>query len=179
MKKNITISELRQIVRSVLLEAPVPPKPADKPERKLGGAKALPPEAHTEKWRYRADGTASRTNDTVAPQDVGTAQTQMPPTMHPPTVPAKASNKERAMDQELRQKNLGATGLPKDIPTTRSPHTQKATMVASTLASKGIQADEQTIKTWLASMDPSDILVKTTEQLAADYMANGSNSASA
>lgn len=157
--------ELRLMIREILEEALPPKKP---------GTLDLSPEVSKgEKRRYRADGTSvpDDSPDSTIPT-TGTANTQMPPTQYPKTVPAKASNAERAMDQELKALGVGKTGQPDPnrIPRDKSAGSSKAALVHKILANKGVQANIDAVQKWIVQMDPMMSLIKTADDLANDWM---------
>lgn len=189
MKKSVTISELRQMIRSVLLEADpnrVSRTPAALPPRPSGVSSvaktgAAPSVQNGKNRVYNADGTSREelpfdSQGMYAPGQREIIQTHMPPTMHPPTIPAKASNAERAMSQDMKAKGATSTGDPKNnvdpnrIPREKSAGSTKAALVHKALTSRGAQADINALQQWIAGLDPSESLVKTAEDLANDYM---------
>jgi hypothetical protein len=185
MKKSISISELRSIIREVLEEAPnvLPPTPSGNVS---SNKKGEDPVVHRNDNRrvYNADGTSKELqfdpSDPNAPGQRKIMNTQMPPTMHPPTVPAKASNAERAMDLDLKalgsKKNSGEP-KPGDVNAIRpdkSAGSNKAALVHKALTAKGVQADISALQGWIAQMDPADSLIKTADDLASEWMAGTS-----
>jgi hypothetical protein len=76
------------------------------------------------------------------------------------TVPAAQSAQEKSMDDELKAKGLRTSGLRND------PISQKSTMVANVLSGRGANVDHQKVKDALKSIDPSEIMIATADELA-------------
>lgn len=101
-------------------------------------------------------------------EDVGTAATAMPPTMHPSTIPAAKSKAEQEANAELAGK---LTRNPKTHP--MSDKNIKLNLVRKELDKMGYASDKPKAKrvthelpTWLDSLDPNDALVSTAAELA-------------
>lgn len=170
MKKTIFISELRSIVREVLAEA-IPPS-----SNKGKGPEVT--DANKTPMRYRTDGTS--TTDTAPSSSVsGSSNTQMPPTMHPPTIPAKASKVQRAADQQLKDMSKSGSVDPNRIPVNPRPESNKTGLVHRALLKQGMTADQlniEDIQNWVKSLDPADALVKSADDLAKEYMSQNQQS---
>lgn len=180
-RKTLDILVERVISR---LEEVLPP--GTKPTTSTAGT------AKTGDFRYNADGTSSPEGQrgydskgvarpTGAPHAVSaTANTQMPPTMHPPTIPAVKS----AGEQEAKADGVGTTsGIGRNPATANAAPSQKKIKMDSirkSLDSQGYTADAnnakrvtQGLNTWYDQLDPSDALVSTADELALRFAGEG------
>lgn len=169
MKKAYSISEIRQIVREVLKEAPPPSRvskilPSGNSPKPIGQE----PTVHKTNRRYGVGGESyDAPDEKVDPK----ANTQIPPTMYPPTIPAAASRAEQAASQDLRDKNLGQPNRNANrIPREKSPNADKTLRVQNLLKSRGTQVEFEPLQQWINQMDPADALVKSDNDLAQDWL---------
>lgn len=132
--------------------------------RRIAEAIPAPTSARQGNFRYDASGKAVTDQE---PQANPTARTQMPPTQHPPTMPAARSNDEK----ELAAKG-GMGRNPQAAP--MSQGSMKVNAIKKALDAQGWTAQHgigeqelvQSLKTWYATLDPGDALVATADQLA-------------
>jgi hypothetical protein len=188
MKKSISISELRSIIREVLEEAPSTASTNDdknvevdpggpnsiRGNEKLGGKSPTIPAPET---APTIKPSAPPPRSTVGARDLNHVMKRL----DRGTIPAKASNAERAMSQELKAKGMTKGGSPKTapvdpnrIPFDKNPNATKAALVHKSLVSQGVQSDIDAIQSWIAQMDPADSLIKTADDLASEWMAGTS-----
>lgn len=169
--KAVTIAELRNLIRDVILEV-VNEAPEVVPSKKVtvdptGSGKNVDAKAKTEPAPALKRSLPTN-NSSVGSRDMDDVMARL----ERPTVPAKASAAERAMDQEMKSKGLGKTGAPKLIPTTQNHSNQKASMVGKVLSSRGISYDADSLQSWISGMDPADSMIKTAEEIASDFNAD-------
>lgn len=125
----------------------------------------------TDKYRFGADGKAQELPDD---QVDAVANTQMPLTMAPPTVPAPKSATQRQADSELSTMN---TRNPKAA--APSQKTIKVNAIRKALDKSGFTGTPEGAKfatanlnNWYDQLDPSDALVSTADQLAQRFANN-------
>ncbi len=121
--------------------------------------------AKTGNFRYNASGETVEEPDEVVN---ATAKTQMPPTMHPPTVPAAKSSTQQQADAELSQMNAKS-------PNAKSPSQKQIKvnaikksldMLGYTHTPEGQKNATQNLGAWYDKLDPADALVATADELA-------------
>lgn len=84
-----------------------------------------------------------------------------------PTVPAAASSTEREMSKDFEE--MGLKNPSNGALSTKSPSSQKASMIEKILSSKGINVDSNALQGWVSKLDPSDAMIKTAAELASEY----------
>lgn len=141
--------------------------------RRISEAVPAPATAKTGNFHYDAAG------NTVAdePGNVNpAAKTQMPPTMHPPTIAAKASPTQQQADAELSQMITKNPNRPATAPSQKQI---KVNAIKKALDNTGFTRDAegakkvtQNLASWYDQLDPADALVATADQLAQRF-ANG------
>lgn len=168
MKKAYSISEIRQIVREVLKEAPPSRVSKILPSGNAPKISGQEPIVHKTNRRY---GTGGESYDVPDEKIDPKANTQIPPTMHPPTIPASASRAEQAASQDLRDKNLGQPNLNANrIPRDKSPNADKTLRVQKLLKSKGMDVEFESLQQWINQMDPGDALIKNDNDIMNDWL---------
>jgi len=137
---------------------------------------APPPVTKTGDFRYKNDGTSVEDTTNTVPTS-GTAKTQMPSTMHPPTIPAAKSAGEQAAKSDGVGNGSIVGRNPRSIP---SQKTVKVNNIRKALDSQGYTADAtkakhvtQTLNGWYDQLDPSDALVATADELALRFAGEG------
>ena len=131
--------------------------------------------AKTGQFRYNAAGEALPDAPT---QVSSTGDTQMPPTQHPPTMPAVKSQVQQQADTELHGSSISRNPDPmRNMPSQKA---SKINAVKKALDAKGYTADAEKAKrvtndlnTWYSQLDPSDALVATADELAARFSSEG------
>jgi len=179
-----TLDTLVERVITRLEEAVPPPKTT--------GTKGTAATAKTGDFRYNADGTSvpdtqggrdstGAGRPTNAPHTVSaTVNTQMPPTMHPPTIAAAASTAEK----EAAADGVGTTsGIGRNPATANAAPSQKkikTDSIRKALNAQGYTADAnnakrvtQGLNSWYDQLDPSDALVATADELALRFAGEG------
>jgi len=145
--------------------------------RRLSESPPQPATAKTGNFRYNVAGEAIP-DDSSTVATSGTTQTQMPPTQHPPTMPATKSTTQRQADAELQGSNISRNpAAMRNIPSQKS---MKVNAIKKALDTKGYTATPdkakhvaQGLNAWYSQLDPSDALVATADELAARFANEG------
>lgn len=141
--------------------------------RRIAEATPAPATAKTGNFRYDAAGNALPDEEKVDPA----GKTQMPPTQHPPTIPAAKSHVQQSADSELKGMNTknprAATGGAPSQKQIKVNNVKKALdKLGYTGSREGAQRTTQQLSSWYDGLDPADALVATADELAQRF-ANG------
>ncbi len=149
--------------------------------RRLAEAGPAPaPAAKTGNFRYKNDGTSVSEPPSATVPTSGTAKTQMPPTQHPPTIPAikSAGEQQAAADGVGTTSNIGRN--PATANKAPSQKNIKVNSIKKALDTQGYTADAnnakrvtQGLSSWYDQLDPSDALVSTADELALRFAGEG------
>lgn len=141
--------------------------------RRISEAVPAPATAKTGNFRFDSSGNAVEDE----PGKVSaTAKTQMPPTMHPPTIAAKASSTQQQADAELSKMNTKNPNRPGTAPSQKQIKVNAIKKALDntgfTQTADGAKKATQELAAWYDQLDPADALVATADQLAQRF-ANG------
>lgn len=169
-RKSIVISELRQMVRSILREV------LQEEDKDTATSKTVPaPASHADSVAKTIpapltakQGSGKQLHVPVSGRG-DTRLTNIDQMSSKQTVPAHASNAERAAQQDFQEKGLTRTG---QLAPRASLQSQKAQMVSKKLAAKNMNVNAAELKKWIDQMDPADVLIKTDDELANEYISS-------
>lgn len=139
-------------------------------------AEAVPPPATAKTGNFRYDSSGNSVEDDSEQGASPTARTQMPPTQHPPTIPAAKSSTQQQADTELSQMGTknprGGTTAPSQKQIKVNAVKKALDKIGYTHSPEGAKNATQNLAGWYDQLDPSDALVSTADQLAQRF-ANG------
>lgn len=143
--------------------------------RRISEATPAPATAKTGNFRYDAAGNTHSDEEKVNP----TARTQMPPTQHPPTIPASKSGAQQSADAELKGLNTknprAATGggVPSQKQIKMNNVKKALDKLGYTGTRDGAHRTTQQLSSWYDQLDPADALVATADELASRFAGEG------